>query len=180
MPKILATLIIIIVLAGIAYGAYFIGTRQAEVVASFEDCIAAGYPALESYPRVCKTPEGDTFVEDIGNILEKASMIELDSPRPNEVVKSPLVIQGQARGNWYFEASFPVKIVDGKGTVLATVPAQAQGEWMTTEFVPFRVELSFPQPTTEKGMLVLEKDNPSGLPEHADELRIPIRFVASE
>ncbi|MBN2203195.1 MAG: hypothetical protein JW700_03345 [Candidatus Aenigmarchaeota archaeon] len=30
---------------------------------SFEDCIAAGYPALESYPRQCNTPDGKHFVE---------------------------------------------------------------------------------------------------------------------
>ena len=180
MPKVLASLLIVIVLLAIAYGAYIIGTRQAEVIADFEDCVAAGYPVFESYPGVCKTPEGDTFVEDVGNVLEKASLIELDRPRPNELIKSPLVIEGRARGNWYFEASFPVKIIDGNGNVLATAPAQAQGEWMTTEFVPFRVEISFPEPATEKGMLVLEKDNPSGLPGNADELRIPIRFEESK
>ncbi len=47
---------------------------------------------------------------------------------------------------------------------------------MTAEFVPFRAVLTFAAPATERGTLVLEKDNPSGLPENADELRIPIRF----
>ncbi|MFH0929184.1 MAG: hypothetical protein V1818_02380 [Candidatus Aenigmatarchaeota archaeon] len=32
---------------------------------SFEDCINAGYPALESYPRQCNTPDGKHFVEEI-------------------------------------------------------------------------------------------------------------------
>ena len=47
---------------------------------------------------------------------------------------------------------------------------------MTENFVPFRTELEFRTPTTERGTLVLEKDNPSGLPENSDELRIPVRF----
>ncbi len=34
-------------------------------ISSFEDCVQAGYPVMESYPRQCKTPEGRTFVEVI-------------------------------------------------------------------------------------------------------------------
>jgi hypothetical protein len=32
---------------------------------SFEDCAAAGYPIMESYPEQCRTPDGRTFVRDI-------------------------------------------------------------------------------------------------------------------
>lgn len=105
------------------------------------------------------------------------NMIRVTSPQPNATVSSPLKITGEARGNWYFEASFPVRLEDANGNILAQAPAQAQGEWMTTEFVPFEVDLPFAAPTTATGVLVLEKDNPSGLPEHADERRIPVRFA---
>ena len=105
-----------------------------------------------------------------------SSMIRVTSPLANTLVKSPLVVTGQARGNWYFEASFPVRILDGNGKELGVIPAQAQGEWMTTSFVPFHVILSFATSTTDIGTLVLERDNPSGLPQNAAELRIPIRF----
>lgn len=108
----------------------------------------------------------------------KDHLIRVTGPKDGELVKSPLVVAGEARGNWYFEASFPVQLLDANGTELAILPAQAQGEWMTTEFVPFSVTLSFPQPTTPTGTLVLKKDNPSGLPEYDDELRIPVRFTA--
>jgi len=104
------------------------------------------------------------------------NMIRVEEPKPYDVVNSPLKIKGQARGNWYFEASFPIRIIDANGKELGIVPAQAQGEWMTTEFVPFETELVFSTPTTDTGTLILEKDNPSGLPEHADERRIPVRF----
>lgn len=102
-------------------------------------------------------------------------MIRVDEPQPNAVVTSPLTVTGEARGLWYFEASFPVKLLDASGDQLAIAPAQAQGEWMTTEFVPFTVTLTFVT-DDETGTLVLEKDNPSGLPEHAAEIRIPVRF----
>ncbi|NND87283.1 MAG: PQQ-dependent sugar dehydrogenase [Nitrosopumilus sp.] len=32
---------------------------------SFEDCFAAGFPIMESYPRQCRTGDGENFVEDI-------------------------------------------------------------------------------------------------------------------
>lgn len=108
----------------------------------------------------------------------KADMIVVDSPAAGAFVQSPLTVTGKARGVWYFEASFPVQVLDGNGNVLASGPAQAQGEWMTEDFVPFKITLNFAAPGTAGGTLVLKKDNPSGLPEHDDELRLPIRFNA--
>ena len=34
-------------------------------ISSFDECVAAGYPVMESYPRQCKTSDGTTFVEEI-------------------------------------------------------------------------------------------------------------------
>lgn len=107
---------------------------------------------------------------------DKSDLIRVTNIKQNDVVRSPLTVKGEARGNWYFEASFPVKLYDANGVELAVVPAQAEGEWMTTEFVPFEASFTFPPPATDAGTLVLEKDNPSGLPEYADQLVIPVRF----
>lgn len=147
----------------------------AVTVTNFEECVAAGNPVMESYPRQCRAADKN-FTEYIGNELEKTNLIKIDSPRPNAVVTSPLEITGVARGTWYFEASFPVKLFDDNGAELVIIPAQAQGEWMTENFVPFKATLEFTAPTTATGTLVLEKDNPSGLPENADSLIVPVRF----
>ncbi len=106
----------------------------------------------------------------------KRDLIWLDSPRPNQTVINPITLHGYAKGNWYFEASFPIKVLDANGVVLGQVAAEAQENWMTDEYVEFLASLPFTNPTTETGTLVLEKDNPSGLPQNADELRIPIKF----
>jgi hypothetical protein len=106
----------------------------------------------------------------------KDNLIRLEAPQPNSLVRSPLTIRGQARGTWYFEASFPVRLLDANGKVLVAQPAQAQSDWMTEDFVPFISTLIFKTPSTTTGWLVLAKDNPSGLVEHDDELRIPVRF----
>ena len=96
-------------------------------------------------------------------------------PAANAIVKSPLMLQGEARGNWYFEASFPVRLLDAQGKEIAVTQARAQGDWMTTEFVPFTATLNFTT-IAEQGMLVLEKDNPSGLPQNAASIVIPVKF----
>jgi len=103
--------------------------------------------------------------------------IIVTSPQAGDTIKSPLVVTGEARGSWYFEASFPVILVDWDGLIIAEVPAQAIGNWMTTDFVPFRVEIPFTKPAYGKrGALILKKDNPSGLPENDAAVEIPIVF----
>jgi hypothetical protein len=108
-----------------------------------------------------------------------SNMIRVTSPVANAVISSPLTVTGEARGGWYFEADFPVRLLDGNGREIGMGIAQAQGEWMTTNFVPFVATVTFTNPTTTTGTLVLEKDNPSGLPENAAEYRVPVRFSST-
>lgn len=95
------------------------------------------------------------------------------SLKPFAEVKSPLVLTGQAKG-WYFEASFPVELQDANGHVLATGAAQAEGNWMVSGFIPFRAELTFRVTATTTGVLVLKKDNPSGIPKYDESVRLPL------
>ncbi len=148
---------------------------QTTEISSFEDCITAGNPVMESYPRQCRS-NGQGFVEDIGNELEKSDLIRLENPRANQEIASPLTISGEARGTWYFEATFPIRLIDSDGNDLYTGFATARGEWMTEEFVPFEVDITFDTPEVGFGTLILEKANPSGLSENTDELRVPVQF----
>jgi hypothetical protein len=103
--------------------------------------------------------------------------ISIDQPAWREKITSPLTISGRAVGNWYFEASFPIKLMDSNNQVLATTIAQAQGDWMTTDLVDFTASLTFPtQPAGSQGTLVFEKDNPSGLPANADSYSVNVKF----
>ena len=184
-------LIIVVVLAVITAGFWFIyggeKTKAPTIITNFTECVEAGNPIMESYPRQCRTEDGRTFTESISNELEKTDLIRLTSPRPNHTIESPLIITGEARGYWFFEASFPVFLVNWDGLIIAQGIATAKDEWMTEDFVPFEATLEF---STEEGSipgmdnvfyknngaLILKKDNPSGLPEHDDALEIPIFF----
>ncbi len=108
----------------------------------------------------------------------KANLIVVDVLRPGDAVSSPLVITGKARGNWYFEASFPVELVDSNNKLIANGIAQAQSDWMTTNFVPFKTTLTFLTQDWKdmSGTLIFRKDNPSGEPQFDDQMRLPVRF----
>lgn len=157
-------------------GAWLVYVRMMQVIpviATFEDCAAAGYVVMEKYPPVCRTPDGRTFTQQVAS-PDTDNLIQVQIPQPGQVVQSPLVITGQARGTWFFEASFPVALHDMEGTVLSNGIATAEGEWMTQDFVPFTATLPIPSNFQGPAILVLQKDNPSGLPEHDNLLRVPV------
>lgn len=149
--------------------------------ANFAECEKKGYPIQQSYPRKCTAADGQVFTEKIttGNANDKKDLIIVKNLQPNDIIASPVKISGEARGYWFFEASFPVKVNDAEGNELGVGIAQAKSDWMTEEFVPFEATVSFSSPQTETGLLVLEKDNPSGLPENDDALVIPVKFSNS-
>jgi len=156
-------------------------------VALFAVGFAAGYlvyqtritkPGLET-PR----PTDPTPVNLVGDVPEahytntSGDEIIVESPRAAQLITSPYTIRGKARGSWYFEASAPVVLTDWDGKIIAEHYVTAQGDWMTTEFVPFEETLTFTKPASGKnGFLILKNDNPSGLPEHDKSVEIPIRF----
>ena len=118
--------------------------------------------------RAPTTLQGDT----------KADLIRVDNLESESNIISPLIVTGEARGTWYFEASFPIEIRSAQGDVIGQGYAQAKTEWMTTDFVAFQsIPITFTaEPAGSAGTLVLKKDNPSGLPENEDQLLIPVVF----
>lgn len=103
--------------------------------------------------------------------------IELDSLKFNDEISSPLTITGEIKGAWFFEGSFPVFLVDWDGKIIAQVSATVESDWMTEDFVPFEVTVTFEKPSYgENGFLIFKKDNPSGLPQNDDAVEIPIIF----
>ena len=101
--------------------------------------------------------------------------ISVDFPKINQEVKSPIKISGKVKGNWFFEGSFPIQLVDSSGNVLGRSIATSTLDWMTTDFIPFTSEISFEKSTsTTRAVLILKNDNPSGNPDLDQNIFIPI------
>jgi hypothetical protein len=115
-----------------------------------------------------------------GNQTASEPDIVVTSPSPNQKITSPLAIEGQAKGSWYFEAVAPVKLLDDKGNVLASGQIQAQGDWMTSDYVLFKAQLIYSYNATTSGTLLFQNDNPSGLPQNAKEFSVPVRLVPTQ
>ncbi|HEY0221182.1 MAG TPA: Gmad2 immunoglobulin-like domain-containing protein [Candidatus Paceibacterota bacterium] len=163
----------------ILISSYFVFNKQSSVVVtSFETCAQAGYIIMESYPRQCITPDGRTYAEEIPEKITyhnaSTDLIKVETPYPGAVTGKEFSIVGEARGTWYFEASFPLKVLDKDGKILFQGPVQAEGEWMTQNFVPFKVDIKVPQSYIGKATIVLSNDNPSGLPENDKSISFPI------
>lgn len=106
----------------------------------------------------------------------KGIKISVYTPAKDSVVSSPIAVSGAVPGNWSFEAQFPVKLEDSKGSVITQATAHVLGNWQTTDLVPFSAQLTYSKAVSGNGTLVLEKDNPSGLSNNGDSLSIPVRF----
>lgn len=181
MKKTFIGAVLIILVAVIAIFIYYFHSEKVAIsgIKTFEECVANGFLIAESMPRTCRTPDGKIFTEGLvqGNPPEDvSSLIKVNNPKSGQVVTNPILIEGEARGNWYFEASFPIQLLDAEGNLITSTYATAQGDWMTTDFVPFKSLVSYPATTTGSGILLIMNDNPSGLPENSKELRIPVIF----
>lgn len=180
---ILISTLLIIVSGMLVYYVYFRddqGAVETPTVNSFEECVAAGNPVMESYPRQCSA-DGKTFVEELTGPVEyespKGVRIELNDFQSGEPIESPLTLTGRVPGNWSFEADFPIVLTDWDGRVIAESIGRITEDWMTEELVNFEVTLEFEKPSyKDNGALILRKDNPSGLPEHDDAVEIPVVF----
>lgn len=106
-----------------------------------------------------------------------SDMIKVYNPPTNTAIASPLTISGMARGPWFFEATAPVLLTDAKGKIIAKSYIRAQSNYMTNELVPYLGTLTFPpQPSGSTGVLVLRKDNPSGISSYDASIEILVSF----
>lgn len=97
-------------------------------------------------------------------------------PKSGATVTSPIQIVGMVPGNWSQEASFPVQIKNSQGAVIVQTSATVRGDWMTTDMQPFTAKVAFSADQVGDGTLVLQNANPSGLPDRADSVSIPLKL----
>lgn len=171
--------------AGSVYTTYTYTTQKDSKLISvkftlrFPQCLNYDDPKKTACQNERTTFDLDSLVDQIINTIKPAielisDLLKVTSPAVNAVVSSPLKIVGQARGTYFFEASFPIELKDQDGNIIGQAIAQAKSDWMTENFVPFEAKLTFDKPNTKIGRLILKKDNPSGLPQNDLVLEIPI------
>lgn len=84
------SLIIVIIITIIGFGVLWKTTKKEAptIVTNFEECVSAGNPVMESYPRQCKDSD-QTFVEDISGIKPNAPT-SADNAPPGSIHNLPV------------------------------------------------------------------------------------------
>jgi len=78
-------------------------------ITSFEECVNAGYPVMESYPRKCATAFGETFVEEIDETadallsIEEAKQIAINSSCLENGTLGDGYAYNQFTKTWWFD-----------------------------------------------------------------------------
>lgn len=150
------------------------GTKKASNQHTSEEQDTREKPENRNRERAAPSPSSP---EQNNNQRATSELLEIEAPLPKQNISSPLEIKGKARGQWYFEGNFPVVLEDSKGNILARGAAEAQGQWMTSDFVPFELTLTYRNaPSNEVGHLVFQRANASGKSENDQSLRLPVSF----
>lgn len=116
-----------------------------------------------------------------GNVAD--SMIVVSSPKAGDTLDaaSGFTLTGKAVGQWFFEASAPVRIYNSNGILLTTTFISAQGDWMTTDFVDFKGEVApFLTKGATEGFVQFENDNPSDNEGSRYVYKVNIKFPPQE
>ena len=130
---------------------------------------------------VLENPNTDSLAPEVLP-AQKEGKIVVSSPLPESTVSaSPIVIKGKAVGNWFFEATAPVEVVNWDGLIIGQgyIKVNDGYDWMTTEMVPFTGTISYDASQLgpyKYGWIIMRKDNPSGEPQFDDALEFKILF----
>lgn len=109
-------------------------------------------------------------------VATEAPGVVVSTPASGARVTSPLIVEGTAPGDWYFEAQFVAQLRGADGALLAEAPARAQDDWMTEAPVPYRAEFTFNVTQETPATVVLQEDMPADNA-HPREVTLPVVLV---
>jgi len=130
--------------------------------------LIASYFVKPKFPLQTENPEISVVeTREIGGVIRLITPV-------SEEITMPAVISGEAPGTWFFEAQFPVDVIDSSGAVIASGLATADGEWMTENYAPFTLVIKGAVAERAEGRIIFRKSNPSGLEENDAQVSLPI------
>lgn len=94
------TVVVILVFLLAAAAAYFLYFKKTANITSYDECVAAGNPSLESSPPQCKTPDGKYFTDTNSSTTVEGTSVCL--PHKN------------SSGPQTLECAVGIKAADGK------------------------------------------------------------------
>lgn len=147
-------------------------------VTSFDECVSAGNPVMESFPRQCRDEAGNLFTEefselpprqDVGDASpqENIAWIEITSPTPGRAVMSPLEVTGVLLAPLGTTSAPALRLIDETGGVISENTAIAT-TIMPDGNLSFSATLSWTTVATGTGTLIASDER--------GEFTVPVSF----
>ncbi len=129
-------------------------------VASFDECVDAGFAVTDALPSRCLDAEGTVHTEYVGNIVEMMDVIRITKPKRNTVVISPVIVEGEVLDAWFLNGTFTATLVDARGAILGTSKVESQPGVRTGGFTRFSTKLDWNTSISKEvhGTLFLQKN----------------------
>ncbi|PKN02779.1 hypothetical protein CVU76_01985 [Candidatus Dojkabacteria bacterium HGW-Dojkabacteria-1] len=139
-----------------------------------EPDLCCKYEVCTKFTNICENSKSVLQLK-----TQEGVRIYLENVKHGDEIELGYVIRGSVTGSWYFEGEFPVRVLNEEMEVVETLIAFAKEDWMTSERVPFELEVDFPLIADSYIVLRFEKSNPSGLIENSDyaDLQILVKTV---
>jgi hypothetical protein len=104
----------------------------------------------------------------------------VSTPSANMKIVSPLKVTGIVPAGWMFEGIFPIKLVDANQKLIIQGQAKetVAGSWQSGNPVDFTATLTF-KTSSASGFLILQNDNPSGIPANSKTFQVPVVFQSA-
>ncbi len=119
--------------------------------------------------------------DDLNEVLSaKGQTLILDNIKSGDTVDLGFEVKGSVTGDWFFEGTFPVRVLNQQGEIVETLSAEALEEWTTEEAVPFSFKIDMDLEEESIVVLKFEKSNPSDLEESNDSAEITVTLKPLE
>ena len=73
----------------------------------------------------------------------KTPEAKITNIKSGQELSGEILVEGEARGGWFFEAQLPIRITDEQGNVLGSSYGTALGDWQTDKMVKFSGKISY-------------------------------------
>lgn len=166
------------ILMGLSWALYQDNSSAVVPVTTFSECASAGFPVLDGPVRKCAI-DGRVFIEDsLGDvIIDKNGSLVIMKPQSEQVVTSPLVIQGRAVKSVFTSGGLGLEVYDNDDVLLGRDLLDLVPEAADVTYGQFTAAIELERTDQPRGYVIVkptsEADNNSVEP-----IIIPIAFSA--
>ena len=158
---------VILIFSILILSIFLIGTAY---ILKNED-ICCKYELCEQLTGMCNEQEEESGEEVLS---ERGNKLVLENLKDGDTVDEGFEVKGSVSGSWFFEGTFPVRVLNMQGEIVRSIPVTTQDDWMTEDLVNFSFKLDTQLEEESIVVLRFEKSNPSGLEENDDFVKVTV------